>query len=306
MPMIRGLYLVDRRRRTVDEEVGLLRKAMDVDLQPMIFDNVVPTVGSDDGDGILLASGERIPVPDVVITRAFGLSDSESYHLKAVLRMLEGKGALCINPAECKDITSDKLRTFQVASQVIPEIPIPRTMLVTPEVGAEQIAEYTGYPVVLKTLHGEGGDGVFLVDSEPELKRMISLFRAFKPGDQMIAQQAIMSSKGRDMRVMVSGNGVIGAFMRNNPSGFRSNVHQGGRVEDYDPPEHVKAAAVKFARAIGMVIGGVDFLFGEKEGEFYLCEANSSIGMSMETFDEVRSTIDAIMQRVDRGPEGKS
>ena len=172
--------------------------------------------------------------------------------------------------------------------------------------GAEQIAEYTGYPVVLKTLHGEGGDGVFLVDSEPELKRMISLFRAFKPGDQMIAQQAIMSSKGRDMRVMVSGNGFIGAFMRNNPSGFKSNVHQGGRVEDYDPPEHVKEAAVKFARAIGMVIGGVDFLFGEKEGEFYLCEANSSIGMSMETFNEVRSTIDAIMQRADRGPEGKS
>ena len=91
-----------------------------------------------------------------------------------------------------------------------------------------------------------------------------------------------------------------------NPSGLRSHVHQGGRVEDFDPPEHVKEAAVKFARAIGMVIGGVDFLFGEKEGEFYLCEANSSIGMSMETFNEVRSTIDAIMQRADRGPEGKS
>ena len=28
-----------------------------------------------------------------------------------------------------------------------------------------------------------------------------------------------------------------------------------------------------------MVMGSVDFLFGENEGEFYLCEANSSVGL---------------------------
>ena len=96
--MIRGLYLVDRRRRTVDEEVGLLRKAMDVDLQPMIFDNVIPTVGSDDGDGILgvetafLAGSTDIPLYEVprLVTRWGGTAvpshiDRPSFSLLGVL-----------------------------------------------------------------------------------------------------------------------------------------------------------------------------------------------------------------------------
>ena len=50
-------------------------------------------------------------------------------------------------------------------------------------------------------------------------------------------------------------------------------------MEEFDPPEHLKDAAVRLAEAIGMRMGSVDFLFGEKEDEFYLCEANSSIGL---------------------------
>lgn len=276
--MIHGLYLVDRRRANVEMEVGFFRQAMDVDIQALCFEDVVPIVGPGDDDGILLTGGERLPRPDFVFTRAFRLSDSESYHLKAVLRMLEGMGVLCINPAECKDVTADKLRTFQVARQVIPEIPIPRTMLVVPGTDAKQVADYIGYPVVLKVLHGEGGTGVVLVESEGELRRMLSMVTACKPGDQVIAQQAIMSSKGRDLRVIVLGDGVIGTPMRVNPGSFTSNVHQGGYAEAYDAPEHIKEAAVRLAKAIGIRMGSVDFLFGEEEGEFYLCEANSSIG----------------------------
>ena len=280
MQMIQGLYLVDRRHENVDEEVRLFRQTMGVDVRPLNFEDVVPIVGPGDEDGVLLTNGERLPRPDFVFTRAFRLSETESYQLKAVLRMMEGMGVLCINPADCKDITSDKLRTFQIARRVIPEIPIPKTMLIVPGTEAGQVADYIGYPVVLKVLHGEGGAGVVLVESEGELKRMLSMVSACKPGDQMIAQQAIMTSKGRDLRVMVLGDGVMGSLVRINPGNFTSNVHQGGYAAAFDAPENIKEAAVRLAKAIGIKMGSVDFLFGKNEGEFYLCEANSSIGFN--------------------------
>ena len=277
--MIHGFYLVDKRRANVDEEVRLFRQAMVVDVDPLHFEDIVPIVGPGDDDGILMTSGERLPRPDFVFTRAFRLTDEESYQMKAVLRMLEGMGVLCINPAECKDITADKLRTFQVARAVIPEIPVPKTMLITPGVDTGLVAEYIGFPAVLKVLHGEGGTGVVLLETEGELRKTLSMVKACKPGDQVIVQQAIMTSRGRDLRIIVLGDSILRTMVRSNPTSFTSNVHRGGEVLEYDPPEHVKNAAVRLAKAIGIRLGSVDFLFGEKEGEFYLCEANSSIGL---------------------------
>lgn len=278
--MVRGVYLVNRRRANVDKEVDVMRSFVDIEIEPMFFEDIVTTVGDDSGDTMLLTSGERVPLPDFVSVRAFGLDAEESYRLKSVLRMLEGRGVLCINPATCKDITSDKLLTFQIASTVIPEVRMPKTLLVTPGMDPETIGREIGYPVVLKVLHGEGGFGITLADTEKELKSILKLVNGATLGDQLIAQEAIMSSKGRDLRLIVLGGKVVDSLMRVNPGSFTSNVHQGGHVEEFDPPEHLKDAAVRLAEAIGMRMGSVDFLFGENDGEFYLCEANSSVGLS--------------------------
>ena len=184
-------------------------------------------------------------------------------------------GALCINPPGCKDITADKMLTFQVVSRVVPAGMIPRTMLVTGDVDPKVVGDYVGYPVVLKVLHGEGGKGVILVRDEAELKNILKLLSASPMTDQVIAQQAIMSSKGRDLRIVVINGKAVDAIVRCNPGSFTSNVHQGGHVEFCDPPEQLKEIAVRVADAIGILFGSVDFLFGEKEGEFYICESNS-------------------------------
>ena len=276
--MVRGVYLVNRRRADVDKEVAVMRSLTGIEIEPMFFEDIVTTMGDDDGT-MLLTNGERVPLPDFVSVRAFGLDAAESYRLKSLLRMLEGRGVLCINPASCKDITSDKLLTFQVASTVIPEVRMPKTILVTPGMDPEAIGREVGYPVVLKVLHGEGGVGITLAESEKELRSILKLVNGAPFGDQLIAQEAIMSSKGRDLRLIVLGGQVVDALVRVNPGSFTSNVHQGGHVEEFDPPEHLKDAAVRLADAIGMRMGSVDFLFGEREDEFYLCEANSSIGL---------------------------
>ena len=276
--MVRGIYLVNRGRAGVDGEVGLMR-SLGIDVEPMFFEDIVTTVGDGDDGTILLANGDRVPLPDFAAVRAFGLDAEESYRLKSALRMMEGRGVVCINPARCKDITSDKLLTFQVAREAVPGIRIPRTVLVTPDLDPKAVIGVTGLPVVLKVLHGEGGVGITLAESEKELAGILKILRGAKPGDQVIAQQAVMSSRGRDLRLVVLGGRVVDAFVRVNPGSFTSNVHQGGHVEEFDPPEHLKEATVRLAEAIGMVMGSVDFLFGEEEGEFYLCEANSSVGL---------------------------
>ena len=277
--MINGIYLINRSRTNTEAEMGIFSRIPGLSMRAVCFEDVVTTVGGDDGESVILANGDRIPRPDVVFPRVFGLDTEGNYRLKSVLRMLEGMGALCINPPGCKDITADKLLTFQVASRVVPAGMIPRTMLVTGDVDAKVVGDCIGYPVVLKVLHGEGGKGVVLVEDEAELKNILKLLSASPMTDQVIAQQAIMSSKGRDLRIVVLNGKVVDALIRHNPGSFTSNVHQGGYVEFCDPPEQLKDIVVRLADAIGIVFGSVDFLFGEKEGGFYLCEANSSVGL---------------------------
>ena len=226
--MVKGIYLVNRRRADVDKEVGVMRSLLGIDVESMFFEDIVTTVGDNDDDTMLLADGKRVPLPDFVSVRAFGLDANESYRLKSVLRMLEGRGVLCINPATCKDITSDKLLTFQVASRVIPDVRIPRTMLVTPGMDPRTIGEGIGYPVVLKVLHGEGGAGIVLAESEAELKNLLKLVNGAPFGDQIIAQEAIMSSKGRDLRLIVLGGQVVDALVRVNPAFRRGDRHGDG------------------------------------------------------------------------------
>lgn len=37
---------------------------------------------------------------------------------------------------------------------------------------------------------------------------------------------------------------------------------------------------MEIADRLGLVMGSIDFLFGENEDEFYFCEANSTMGFS--------------------------
>ena len=82
-------------------------------------------------------------------------------------------------------------------------------------------------------------------------------------------------------------------------------------MEFCDPPEQLKEVAVRVADAIGILFGSVDFLFGEKEGEFYLCEANSSVGLPylMDGSRDARPYVEGLMgllKEVERRKSGDS
>ena len=94
--MINGIYLVNRRKTDVEAEMELFSRTPGISMKAVCFEDVVTTVGGEDNDSVILSNGDRIPRPDVVFPRVFGLDAEENYRLKSVLRMFENMGALCI------------------------------------------------------------------------------------------------------------------------------------------------------------------------------------------------------------------
>ncbi len=240
--------------------------------------NDIEVTAMDTFDGRIRIRGEMVECPDFVFIMT--TEERETYQLKAVLRMFETLGVVCVNTYDAVEKAGDKLYSFQIAKQAVPGIRIPDTMLVGPNTSLDSIAERIGFPLVMKIMHGYQGRGVCLVNGMGELKSILDMVMAAPFGDQIIVQRAIQSSKGRDLRVVVGAGELVYAFVRHNDGDFKSNLHQGGYIEPYQPPQELVEQSIRLADAFGLKTGSIDYLFGENEGEFYLCEVNSVPGIS--------------------------
>ena len=256
--------------------IGMFKKlGYDVDVANIYDINVIV---EDDFSGKISIADEIIDVPDFVIVSA--VRERETYQIKAVLRMFESLGVVCINSIEAIEKTGDKLYSFQRAKKSVPEVKIPKTMYVNKNTPIDKIASEIGFPLVLKIMYGFQGKGVSLINSKEELENVLDIIFASDFGDEIIAQQAILSSVGKDIRVVVGAAEVIHAFMRTNENDFKSNIHQGGLLKTFEPPQSLINIAIKLADVFDLKLGSIDFLVGENEDEFYLCELNSVPGIS--------------------------
>jgi ribosomal protein S6--L-glutamate ligase len=96
-------------------------------------------------------------------------------------------------------------------------------------------------------------------------------------GQEIVLQEMIRESRGRDVRALVVGDRVVGAMRRQAKKGeFRSNIHRGGAGTIIRLPEPYARAAVLAARLAGLEVAGVDML-ESKEGP-KIMEINSSPG----------------------------
>lgn len=283
--MVKCFYLVSSVKKDdaeslskVKNEVEIFRRMNNADVELMFFEDIIPIAENEFNGKILLKDGE-VDCPDFIYVRAFDLGDKQ-YHLNAVLEMFENLGVLCVNSPKTKAITSDKLLTMQIARSVCNYMKIPKTILVTPEISASKVGEIIGFPLVIKIMHGSKGKGVALVKTEKELENLLNMVFAAPFNDQVMAQEAILSSKGRDLRLVFAFDKLIDTYVRVNDDDFKSNISTGGHFEQYDVPDELVEDALKFIKAIDLKMGSIDFLFGENEDEFYLCEANSTIGLS--------------------------
>lgn len=222
----------------------------------------------------IFIKGDETKVPSFVISAYFGNITS---HNLAVSRMLEGKNTIVINGAQCIISAGNKLETyFAVARHT--SLAVPKTMLYSSCLTKEFTEKNFSYPVVLKINNGSQGSGVETADSFEEIVN-ISEELMKKYNDEVLIQEYISYSKGKDLRVILCGGEFVTAFVRSNSKSFKSNLSEGGKIEFVSADKELIEYAEKIGALLNMNLGSVDFLFGEN-GEYVFCEANAMPGIS--------------------------
>ena len=244
--------------------------------------NVDIFIDKDDRKSVLVEN-EYTSIPDFVIPR---VGSATTYYQKAVFRHLERMGVLFINSSDAIDNVKDKLYTMQILAQN--NIPHPKTMLVKNPVDSNYVSKNIGFPIVVKSLSGTHGKGVYLAENKRNFEQLVEMMEQFNDRFNIILQEFVTDSFGRDLRIIVVGGKVIGAMKRESVDGdFRANVTRGGGAKPVELDEQMEYLALESTKLLGLDIGGVDLLY-DNEG-YKICEVNSSPGFrGMEKYTEIR------------------
>jgi len=221
----------------------------------------------------IFVEGKPAKTPMFVIP---GFLEDQSYYSLAILRQLETIGVFCLNSTETILNTTDKMRTMQLLTAA--NLPVPKTMLLKSPSNCGLVAQEFGFPVVMKVMTGAKGSGVVLIKSEKELENMLQMYDAAGFQEQIIFQEFIAESSGRDIRVLViDGQPVVGMLRASAKEGeFRSNFSAGGGVSAFPLDEKITKLARDVTDCLGLNLGGIDLLI--KGDGYVVCEANSMPG----------------------------
>ena len=228
-------------------------------------------VDRDDRKSILVA-GKARALPDFVIPRT---GSGTTYFIKAIIRHLERLGVILVNDSASIDTVKDKLYTQQILGES--KLPVPKTMLVRHPINIEFVENNLKFPVIIKTLSGSFGAGVFLAENRKQLQQLLKMAEITKPSYNIIVQEFIRESFGKDLRVLVINGKVVGCMMRQSTDDdFRANITRGGEAIPYQIDDDIEWLGGESARLLNLDIAGVDLLFDS--GSYKICEFNSSPG----------------------------
>jgi len=229
-------------------------------------------VTKEDRKSILL-DNTPTPLPDFIIPR---MGAGTTYFALAVIRHLERLGVYSFNSSSSIDTVKDKLYHLQILAQS--GMPIPRTMLAKfPLKDMKVVEKQIGFPLVVKTLSGSQGSGIYLSQNKNSLEDLMQMLEAANPKVNIIFQEFIKTSHGRDLRVLTVGGRIIGAMERTSgDNSFKANYSRGGNVKPFEINAAVEWLVLEISRVLDLDIAGIDLLFDE-DG-FKICEVNSSPG----------------------------
>ncbi|MBU6235996.1 MAG: RimK family alpha-L-glutamate ligase [Alphaproteobacteria bacterium] len=241
-------------------------------------------------------------MPDVIIPRT---GTETGYTGYSVMRFYERLGVPFLNSPAVVDMVADKLHTLQVLAAA--DIPVPRTMLGKFPPDLDLIEKNLGFPIVIKTLKGTRGGGVFLSESRDQFKDLVDLLAEANAGAHIIFQKYVQQSHGRDLRVFVVEGKVLGVMERQSGNtSFKSNISRGGQGKAHAITPEIEKLALAVAQALRLEVAGIDLLFDERG--FTVCEANSSPGFTgLEPSCNINAAgaiLKAAMHKVRKNPVG--
>ncbi len=209
---------------------------------------------------------------DAVIPR---IRPSMTFYGTTIVRQFEMMNVYCLNKSLPITSSRDKLNTLQLLSQE--NLPMPTTSFSHSVYETKHLIKMVGgAPLVIKLLEGTKGVGVVLAETTKAAESVINAFKSLKA--DILVQEFIKESKGRDIRCFVVGNKVVASMERQAEEGeFRANMHLGGKATAIEITAEERALAIKAAKILGLDIAGVDMVrsnFGPK-----ILEINSSPGL---------------------------
>jgi ribosomal protein S6--L-glutamate ligase len=215
--------------------------------------------------------GRELPHYDAVLPR-IGASITD-YGI-AVVKQFESVNTYVVNGSNAIGESRDKLRSLQVLSHS--GVRVPATVLAR---GAKNLRaaleSVKEMPVILKILRGTQGVGVMLVHSPVSLASVLETLNTLE--EDVLIQEFLKKSAGKDYRVFVVGGKIVGCMLRTAPTGeFRSNIHRGGEGTPVTLPASYRRTAIRAAQAFDLGIAGVDLMEGPNGAT--ILEVNSSPG----------------------------
>tara|TARA_B100000287_G_scaffold64607_1_gene56095 strand:+ start:1439 stop:2338 length:900 start_codon:yes stop_codon:yes gene_type:complete len=220
----------------------------------------------------ILVNGVSSDAPRFVFPRT---GSGTTYYIKAVIRHFERMGVPVINGSDAIDSVKDKLYSHQILAES--NLDIPKTMLLKHPIDVEFVQRNLGFPVIVKTISGSYGKGVFLAETKKQLKQLLTMAELTKKSYNIIIQEFIKDTWGKDLRVLVVNNKVVGCMMRQaTDDDFRANITRGGEGIPYEVNEQIEWLSTEASKALSLDISGVDLLFDN--GGYKICEVNSNPG----------------------------
>ncbi|BDG09731.1 ATP-grasp domain-containing protein [Anaeromyxobacter paludicola] len=245
------------------------------------------------GSSRLTYRGKDVSGLDVVIPR---IGASITGYGLAVVNQLDMMGVPVIANSIPIARARDKLRALQLLSRF--GIDIPRTVMCRyREEVAAAVEDVGGLPCIIKLIQGTQGVGVMIANSMVEVEGMLDTL--WSMGQEILLQEMIAESRGRDVRALVIGDRVVAAMRRQARTGeFRSNIHRGGSGQRIELPPEFAEVAVRAVHVIGLEVAGVDML--ESRTGPKIMEVNSSPG-----FEELEAVtgVDIARQYVEHALE---
>ncbi len=223
------------------------------------------------GAPTMFMDGQEMDRSDVILPR---IGASINNYALSVVTQFEMMDIPVVNGSRALFRAKNKLSSIQLLSKK--GIAMPKTVFVRrPSDLSQAVDRLGGFPVMLKLLSGTQGIGVMIAHTMTSIQSTLDTLWSL--GQDILIQECIEESLGKDLRVFVVGDQVVGAMERTARIGeFRSNIHRGAMGQAVDLTEEYKDLSLKACKAIGLDMAGVDLLESDQGPK--VIEVNASPG----------------------------
>jgi len=196
---------------------------------------------------------------DVVLDRSVSLTCS-----LAAVRILEGLGVRCVNPARAIETCSDKLAT--TIALIRAGVPTPVVRVGVSDRSGLEAVEAIGYPAVVKPTVGSWGRLVARVNDRDAAEAVIEHRATLgSPQQGVFYVQEHVDKPGRDIRVFVVGGEAVAAIARSSAH-WVTNTARGAAATGLDLTPELRDLSERAVDAVGADVAAVDLLECPRRG----------------------------------------